>query len=66
MRHTYPCIVVFFFFLGGGGGWLNVSMTSQIDKCPSQQLRLLHVIVIHVRVVIHAESENLDNSACMV
>ena len=53
VRHIYPCIVKIF-GEGGGGGGLNVSMTSQIDKCQSQQLRLLHVIVAH------AENENHD------
>ena len=50
VRHIYPCIEGIF----GEGGGLNVSMTSQIDKCQSQQFRLLHVNVVH------AESENHD------
>ena len=48
VRHTYPCIVGIF------GEGLNVIMTFQIHKRQSQQLRLLHVIVVH------AESENHD------
>ena len=47
VRHTYSRIVRVF-------GALNVSMTSQIDKCQSQQSRLLHVSVVY------AESENHD------